>query len=53
MVRDRVDELTQIFIEKVSELADVGDETKNRTGPGSERKFRPSASGDRDEPRAE
>jgi hypothetical protein len=53
MVRDRVDELTQIFIEKVSELADVSDETKTRTGPGLERKSRPSASGDRDEPRAE
>ncbi len=52
MVRDRVDELTQIFIEKVSELADVGDETKSRPGPGSERKSRPSGSGDRDEPRA-
>src|ERR1700682_487519 len=53
MVRDRVDELTQIFIEKVSELADVSDEAKNRTGPGLERKSRPSVSGDRDEPRAE
>ncbi|HEX9608035.1 MAG TPA: hypothetical protein VF962_12460 [Gemmatimonadaceae bacterium] len=52
MVRDRVDELTQIFIEKLSELADVGDETKSRTGPGSERKSRPLGSGDRDEPRA-
>jgi hypothetical protein len=53
MVRDRVDELTQIFIEKVSELADVGDETKSRTGSGSERRSRPSGSGDWDEPRVE
>ena len=52
MVRDRVDELTQIFIERVSELPDVGDETKSRTGPGSVRKSHPSGSGDRDEPRA-
>ncbi len=52
MVRDRVDELTQIFIEKVSELSDVGDETKSRPSTGSERKARPSGSGDRDEPRA-
>ena len=53
MVRDRVDELTQIFIEQVSELADVGDETNGRPGPGSECRSRPSGSGDRDEPRAE
>jgi hypothetical protein len=52
MVRDRVDELTQIFIEKVSELADVGDESKSRTSSESERRSRPSASGDRDESRA-
>jgi hypothetical protein len=52
MVRDRVDELTQIFIEKVSELADVGDESKSRTGSESERRSRPSGSGDRDESRA-
>jgi hypothetical protein len=53
MVRDRVDELTQIFIEKVSELADVGDATKSRTEPGLGRKSRPSESGDRDESRAD
>jgi hypothetical protein len=52
MVRDRVDELTQIFIEKVSELADVGDESKSPTSTGSERRSRPSESGDRDESRA-
>lgn len=30
MVRDRVDELTQIFVEKVSDIADVGDAGKGR-----------------------
>src|SRR3982074_2755486 len=53
MVRDRGDELTQIFVEKVSDLADGGDGTKSRTVPGLERKSRPSGFGDRDEPRAE
>jgi hypothetical protein len=53
MVRDRVDELTQIFIEKISELADLGDETKTRSGHGVERKSRLSGSVDRDEPRAD
>jgi len=53
MVRDRVDELTQVFIEKVSELADVDDVPKSRTGPGMERKPPPSGSRDRDEPRAD
>lgn len=28
MVRDRVDELTQIFIEKISDITDVGDVAK-------------------------
>jgi len=32
LVQDRVDELTQIFVEKVSELPDAGDSTKNHTG---------------------
>lgn len=31
LVQDRVDELTQIFVEKVSELPDAGDSTKNHT----------------------
>ena len=53
MVRDRVDELTQIFIEKVTELADVRDGMKGRTGPGLGRESRPSGSGDRDESRAD
>jgi hypothetical protein len=53
MVRDRVDELTQIFIEQVTELADVRDGTMSRTGPGLGRQSRPSGSGDRDESRAD
>jgi hypothetical protein len=53
MVRDRVDELTQVFIEKISELAEVDDGAKSRTGPGMERKPRPPGFGDRDEPRAD
>jgi hypothetical protein len=52
MVRDRVDELTQIFVEKVSELTDVDDATKIRTGYGLRRASRLSESGDRDESRA-
>ncbi len=52
LVHDRVDELTQIFVEKVSELADVSDATNGRTGYGLVRPARPSDSGDRDEPRA-
>jgi hypothetical protein len=32
LVQDRVDELTQIFVEKVSDLADVGDAAKGQTG---------------------
>jgi hypothetical protein len=31
LVHDRVDELTQIFVEKVSELAEPSDSTKNRS----------------------
>jgi hypothetical protein len=34
LVQDRVDELTQIFIEKVSELPGVGDAAKSQTGHG-------------------
>jgi hypothetical protein len=33
LVQDRVDELTQIFVEKVSELPGVGDSTKGHSGP--------------------
>jgi hypothetical protein len=32
LVQDRVDELTQIFVEKVSDLPDVGDAAKSRSG---------------------
>ena len=52
IVRDRVDELTQIFVEKVSELADVDDATKTRTGYGLRRASRLSESEDRDESRS-
>ena len=42
LVQDRVDELTQIFVEQVASLADVGDEIKRAPeGPS-----RPVASGD-------
>jgi hypothetical protein len=47
LVRDRVDELTQIFVEKVADLADVGQPTKSATSP--ERAFRPGESGDHGE----
>ena len=32
LVHDRVDELTQIFVERVSELADPGETARSRTG---------------------
>jgi hypothetical protein len=32
LVHDRVDELTQVFVENVAELADVSDATKTRSG---------------------
>ena len=32
LVHDRVDELTQIFVEKVAEIGDVGDIATRRTG---------------------
>jgi hypothetical protein len=31
MVRDRVDELTQIFVERVSDITDAGDVAKGRS----------------------
>ena len=57
LVHDRVDELTQVFVEHVAELADVSDSSK--TPPGVEAKKReraqpipsPSESGDRGEAR--
>jgi hypothetical protein len=52
LVHDRVDELTQIFVEQVSELADVSEAAKSWTGYGHGPVSRPSNSGDRDESRA-
>jgi len=49
LVQDRVDELTQVFVEQVAGLDDVSDAAKSR--PGSDRGpvFRPGEFGDRDE----
>jgi hypothetical protein len=49
LVQDRVDELTQIFVEKVADLADVSEATKRGTRPESGRASRPGASRDRGE----
>ena len=46
LVHDRVDELTQVFVENVAELADVSDATKTRSG--SAPVARPAEFGDRD-----
>ena len=46
LVRDRVDELTQIFIEKVADLADVSDATKDGLKRTLERALRPGEFGD-------
>jgi hypothetical protein len=46
LVHDRVDELTQVFVEHVADLADISDGSKSR--PGSEAKRRDR--GDREEP---
>ena len=51
LVRDRVDELTQIFVEKVADLADVSDATKAGFTLPSGRVSRPEESGDRGESR--
>jgi hypothetical protein len=51
LVRDRVDELTQIFVEKVADLADVSDATKAGFTLSVERASRPEESGDRGESR--
>lgn len=48
LVQDRVDELTQVFIESISDLADVSDATK---GPQA-RASRPQGFADRDEHRS-
>ena len=46
MVRDRVDELTQVFIEMVADLADVSDSAKSPPRPSVERDVRPGGFGD-------
>ena len=54
LVHDRVDELTQVFVENVSALADVSDATKTRSAAKAarkERSDRASESVDRGEPR--
>jgi hypothetical protein len=55
LVHDRVDELTQVFVERVAELADVSEASKGRPAPEAKRRDRgeqvapPSESGDRGE----
>ncbi|MFL5463598.1 MAG: hypothetical protein ACJ78D_05725 [Gemmatimonadaceae bacterium] len=49
LVQDRVDELTQIFVEKVAGFADVSDATKIRPGAVLGQEPRPAKSVDRDE----
>ena len=57
LVHDRVDELTQVFVEHVAELADVSDASKSRPGQEAKRRDRgeqvspPSEAGDRGEAR--
>ena len=54
LAHDRVDELTQVFVEDVATLADVGDAAKSQPGSDASRKARASSSlgaEDRDEPR--
>ncbi len=54
LVHDRVDELTQVFVENVAGLADVNDATKAAPGPEASRRARASrslGSEDRDETR--
>jgi hypothetical protein len=46
LVRDRVDELTQIFVEKVADLADVTEATKSAAATSPERVLRPGESRD-------
>ena len=45
LVHDRVDELTQVFVEHVAELADVSDSSEDRPGMESKKRNR----GDQDE----
>lgn len=57
LVHDRVDELTQVFVERVAELADISDASKGRPGSETKRRDRaeepppPLESGDRGEAR--
>jgi hypothetical protein len=54
LVHDRVDELTQVFVENVAPLADVSDATKalpDPAVPSQESAPRSSESADRDAPR--
>src|SRR3954447_13989064 len=51
LVRDRVDELTQVFVEKVAELADVSDAAKIQPHSFQERLSPRGEFEDRDEPR--
>jgi hypothetical protein len=44
LVHDRVDELTQVFVENVAALADVGDATKAVSGPEAFRQARAARS---------
>jgi hypothetical protein len=44
LVQDRVDELTQVFVENVAALADVSDATKTPSGPEGFRQARTSRS---------
>jgi hypothetical protein len=52
LVQDRVDELTQVFVESVSDLADVSDATKLRSERPQAQAFRPQGFADRDEHRS-
>jgi hypothetical protein len=49
LVQDRVDELTQIFVERVAGLADVSDSTKTQRDPDLARGARPQEFEDRGE----
>ena len=48
LVQDRVDELTQVFVESVSDLADVSDATKAPSERPQARASRPQGFEDRD-----
>jgi hypothetical protein len=43
LVHDRVDELTQVFVEHVAELADVSDLSKVRPGLDAKKRERPDS----------